>query len=57
MEELKIKKIQDKEKVDAVCQGKKSNCSTKKEKYGYYLGCDEECPNVPHNKAYKDTRW
>jgi hypothetical protein len=37
---LKIKKIQDKEKVEILSQ---KDCSTKENPYGNLMGCDRDC--------------
>lgn len=52
MKELKIEKIQDKEKIDAVCQYTGNNCSTSQHPTQYVDPCYDDCRVTLNHTSY-----
>lgn len=51
---LKVKKIQNKEKIEVLSQ---KDCSTQANPYGKLMGCDRDCSDRNQPPHFGTTRW
>lgn len=55
---LKIEKIQDKEKLEAVCQYSGDNCSTMQAPNAHIDPCYDDCKQISgHDSYWKSQYW
>ena len=52
MAELKVKKISNKEKIDAVCQYTGNNCSVQQAPNAYVDPCYDDCKKTSEHNSY-----
>lgn len=56
MAELKVKKISNKEKIDAVCQYTGNNCSVQQAPNAYVDPCYDDCKKTSEHNSYWKSR-
>ena len=57
MAELKVKKISNKEKIDAVCQYTGNNCSVQQAPNAYVDPCYDDCKKTSEHNSYWKSRY